>query len=88
MRKQWGEAPGKTYVHEGHIALAGLDLGNALVMLQPPRGYGMDPDAIYHQPDLPPTHHYFALYRWLRDSWGADAIVHIGKAWDAGMASR
>lgn len=79
MRKQWGEAPGKTYVHENHIALAGLDLGNALVMLQPPRGYGMDPDAIYHQPDLPPTHHYFALYRWLRDSWGADAIVHVGK---------
>nr|WP_295928801.1 cobaltochelatase subunit CobN [uncultured Dyadobacter sp.] len=79
MRKQWGEAPGKTYVHEHYIALAGLDLGHALVMLQPPRGYGMDPDAIYHQPDLAPTHHYFALYRWLRDSWGADAIVHVGK---------
>ncbi|MBC7389038.1 MAG: cobaltochelatase subunit CobN [Opitutaceae bacterium] len=79
MLKQWGEPPGETYVHNNHISLAGLDFGNVLVALQPPRGYGMDPDAIYHQPDLPPTHHYYAFYRWLRDDWGADAIVHVGK---------
>ena len=79
MTAQWGVAPGVAYVHDGHIALAGVDLGNALVVLQPPRGYGMDPDAIYHQPDLPPTHHYYALYHWLRDVWQADAIVHVGK---------
>jgi cobaltochelatase CobN len=30
-------------------------------------------------PDLPPTHHYYALYCWLRDEWQADAIVHVGK---------
>ncbi|TYQ20283.1 UNVERIFIED_ORG: cobaltochelatase CobN subunit [Zoogloea ramigera] len=79
MTRQWGAAPGEAYVHEGHVALAGIELGNAFVALQPPRGYGMDPDAIYHQPDLPPTHHYYALYRWLRDVWQADAIVHVGK---------
>jgi cobaltochelatase CobN len=79
MTRQWGEAPGAAYLHDNHLALAGIELGNALVVLQPPRGYGMDPDAIYHQPDLPPTHHYYALYRWLRDEWGADAIVHVGK---------
>jgi len=79
MEAQWGAAPGEAYVHDGHLALAGIALGNTFVALQPPRGYGMDPDAIYHQPDLPPTHHYFALYRWLRDVWGADAIVHVGK---------
>ena len=79
ITKQWGPPPGETYVHDGNIALAGLDLGNAFVALQPPRGYGMNPDAIYHQPDLPPTHHYYAMYRWLRDGWGADAIVHVGK---------
>jgi len=79
MTAQWGAAPGEAYVHDGHLALAGIDLGNAFVALQPPRGYGMDPDAIYHQPDLPPTHHYYALYRWLRDEWRADAIVHVGK---------
>lgn len=79
MTAQWGTAPGEAYVHDGHISLAGLELGNNFVALQPPRGYGMDPDAIYHQPDLPPTHHYYALYRWLRDEWKADAIVHVGK---------
>ena len=79
MEAQWGAPPGAAYVHDGHLMLAGLDLGNAMVALQPPRGYGMDPNAIYHQPDLPPTHHYYALYRWLRDEWGAHAIVHVGK---------
>ncbi|MFI3155707.1 MAG: cobaltochelatase subunit CobN [Methylococcaceae bacterium] len=79
MTAQWGAAPGEAYLHDGHLALAGLELGNSFVALQPPRGYGMDPDAIYHQPDLPPTHHYYALYRWLRDEWKADAIVHVGK---------
>jgi cobaltochelatase CobN len=79
MLAQWGRPPGDAYVHDGHLVLAGLELGNALVALQPPRGYGMDPDAIYHQPDLPPTHHYYASYRWLRDEWGAHAIVHVGK---------
>ncbi len=79
MAAQWGPPPGEAYVHDDHLALAGIELGNAFVALQPPRGYGMDPDAIYHQPDLPPPHHYYALYRWLRDEWRADAIVHVGK---------
>ncbi len=63
---------------------AAQTFGNAVVALQPPRGYGMNPDAIYHTPDLPPTHHYTAFYRWLaapcdQGGWGADAIVHVGK---------
>ena len=79
MRERWGEPPGSAYVHEGKLVFAGMEYGNAFVALQPPRGYGMDPDAIYHTPDLPPTHHYYALYCWLRDEWQADAIVHVGK---------
>ncbi|MBI3958674.1 MAG: cobaltochelatase subunit CobN, partial [Chloroflexi bacterium] len=63
----------------GHIALAGLDYGNLFVALQPPRGYDMNPDEVYHRPDLPPPHNYYALYRWLRDEWQADAIIHMGK---------
>jgi cobaltochelatase CobN len=79
MLERWGAAPGSAYVHNGKLVFAGLEYGNAFVALQPPRGYGMDPDAIYHTPDLPPTHHYYALYCWLRDDWQADAIVHVGK---------
>ena len=63
---------------------AAMEIGQTLIALQPPRGYGMNPDAIYHTPDLPPTHHYAAFYRWLATpmadgGWGADAIVHVGK---------
>jgi cobaltochelatase CobN len=63
---------------------AAMTFGHAVVALQPPRGYGMNPDAIYHTPDLPPPHHYAAFYRWLAapvhdGGWGADAIVHVGK---------
>ncbi len=81
MQTRWGIPPGEAYVHENAIALAGLTLGNIFVALQPPRGYSMDPNAIYHTPDLPPTHNYHALYRWLRDphGWNADAIIHLGK---------
>ena len=45
--------------------LAALRAGNVVVMVQPPRGFGENPIAIYHDPDLPPTHHYLAAYRWL-----------------------
>ncbi len=81
MQTRWGKPPGEAYVHDNAIALAGLILGNVFVALQPPRGYGMDPNAIYHVPDLPPTHNYYALYHWLRDAqgWNADAIIHLGK---------
>ena len=79
MIAQWGEPPGTAFVHDDCLAIAGLTFGNVFVALQPPRGYGMDPAAIYHQPDLPPTHHYYAFHRWLADLWRADAIVHVGK---------
>ena len=85
MANQWGSPPGGHYATpNGDITLAGLTLGNAFVAIQPPRGYGMDPAAIYHMPDLPPPYPYHALYRWLgtplaEGGWGADAVVHVGK---------
>ncbi|MDJ0629632.1 MAG: cobaltochelatase subunit CobN [Rhodobacter sp.] len=53
--------------------------GNVAVGLQPARGYNIDPTDTYHSPDLVPPHNYLAFYIWLRDHWGADAIVHMGK---------
>ncbi|MEM9513907.1 MAG: cobaltochelatase subunit CobN [Actinomycetota bacterium] len=80
----WGEAPGEVYVHGDSLHFPGLDLGNVVVTIQPPRGFGADPIATYHAPDIPPPHHYLAFYRWLatpqdEGGWGADAIVHLGK---------
>ncbi|RCG22783.1 cobaltochelatase subunit CobN [Sphaerisporangium album] len=84
MERHWGPPPGELFVDrsrdpDGEIVLAALRAGNLVVMVQPPRGFGENPIAIYHDPDLPPSHHYLAAYRWLRDGFGAHAVVHVGK---------
>ena len=84
MERHWGPAPGSLFVDtshdpDGEIVLAALREGNVVVMVQPPRGFGENPVAIYHDPDLPPSHHYLAAYRWLADEFGAHAVVHVGK---------
>jgi cobaltochelatase CobN len=76
---KWGPPPGDRYLDGDDFVVAGLELGNVLIAIQPPRGYGDDPVGIYHDPELPPTHHYLACYRFLDAAWGADAIVHLGK---------
>ncbi|MER5702839.1 cobaltochelatase subunit CobN [Micromonospora sp. NPDC002296] len=80
MVETWGEAPGSLFVDDaGDIVLATLRAGNVVILIQPPRGFGEKPVAIYHDPDLPPSHHYLAAYRWLEHGFGADAVVHLGK---------
>jgi len=81
VEQAWGPAPGTVGVDpaDGALCFAGLDLGGVLVVVQPPRGYGEDPIAVYHSPDLAPTHHYLGFYRWLDEAWGAHAVVHAGK---------
>ncbi|MCC3773707.1 cobaltochelatase subunit CobN [Streptomyces sp. UNOB3_S3] len=93
VEEYWGPAPGEMFVDrsraaegdpEGDIVLAALRRGNLLILIQPPRGFGENPIAIYHDPDLPPSHHYLAAYRWIAASredggFGADAMVHLGK---------
>jgi cobaltochelatase CobN len=79
MREHWGEPPGSLYVDRDEIVLASLRFGNVVLMIQPPRGFGENPVAIYHDPDLPPSHHYLAAYRWLDEEFGADAVIHLGK---------
>ena len=79
IESHWGRPPGELYTDDGHIVLAALRFGNVVMMIQPPRGFGENPVAIYHDPELPPSHHYLAAYRWLDEEFGADAIVHLGK---------
>ncbi|GGM09331.1 cobaltochelatase subunit CobN [Dactylosporangium sucinum] len=84
MERHWGPAPGELFVDrsrdpDGEIVLAALREGNVVVMVQPPRGFGENPVAIYHDPDLPPSHHYLAAYRWIAGDFGAHAVVHVGK---------
>ncbi|KRB46064.1 cobaltochelatase subunit CobN [Terrabacter sp. Root181] len=84
VTRHWGEAPGEVFVDrhtdpEGELVAASIRAGNVVVLVQPPRGFGENPIAIYHDPDLPPTHHYLAVYDWLARDFGAHAVVHMGK---------
>ncbi|MEW1718406.1 cobaltochelatase subunit CobN [Streptomyces sp. NPDC093109] len=94
VETHWGPPPGEMFLDrsrvgnggdpDGDIVLAALRRGNLLILIQPPRGFGENPIAIYHDPDLPPSHHYLAAYRWIAaDSadggFGADAMIHLGK---------
>jgi cobaltochelatase CobN len=80
MERAWGPAPGSLFVNEaGELVLAALRAGNLVILIQPPRGFGENPVAIYHDPDLPPTHHYLGAYRWIEQGFGAHAVVHLGK---------
>ena len=79
LQDAWGDAPGNVYRIGDRLAVAGIPMGNVFVGLQPPRGFGENPISVYHNPDLTPTHHYIGYYRWLRDVFRADAMIHIGK---------
>ena len=92
VEQKWGPAPGDMYLDASRagrdgrpdLVYAGLRAGNVVLFVQPPRGFGENPIAIYHDPELPPTHHYLGIYRWLQarqddGGFGADALVHIGK---------
>ncbi len=79
VQQHWGPPPGNLFVDRGEIVVAAMESENVVLMVQPPRGFGDNPVAIYHDPDLPPSHHYLAAYYWLRNGFQADAVVHLGK---------
>lgn len=79
MVEKWGEMPGNLFAHEGKLLFPGFVNGNVFVSVQPPRGYLENPEAILHDLYLPPPHHYPAYYRWIRNVFKADAVMHIGK---------
>ena len=78
---KWGEVERDPYFVKEHngLALPVAKFGNIVVGIQPARGYNIDPTQTYHSPDLVPPHGYLAFYAWLRNQFGAHAIIHMGK---------
>jgi len=76
---RWGDPADDPYRVGDDFVLPVLELGNIAVAIQPARGYNIDPVESYHDPDLPPPHGYVAFYAWLRHTFGAHAVVHLGK---------
>ncbi len=79
MIENWGEMPGELFTYEDKLNFAGFVNGNVFLSIQPPRGYLEHADAILHDLYLSPPHHYLAQYRWIRNVFKADAIIHVGK---------
>ncbi|CAN7384327.1 cobaltochelatase subunit CobN [Phyllobacterium sp. LjRoot231] len=78
---RWGDPEADPYFMklEQMFALPLARFGETLVGIQPARGYNIDPKETYHSPDLVPPHGYLAFYAYLREVYGAHAIVHVGK---------
>ena len=78
---RWGAPEADPFFRpdEGCFALPAVRFGNVAVAIQPARGYNIDPEKSYHDPDLPPPHGYLAFYAWLRTSFDAHAVVHVSK---------
>ncbi|KNC16984.1 cobaltochelatase subunit CobN [Pseudomonas sp. RIT-PI-a] len=79
VRERWGEPAADPMFRNGRMMIAGLRMGLTFVGIQPARGYQVDVSAVYHDPDLVPPHGYLAFYFWLRHTYGADALIHVGK---------
>ncbi|WP_139812547.1 cobaltochelatase subunit CobN [Ensifer aridi] len=77
--ERWGEPEADPFFLDDAFALPLAHFGKVLVGIQPARGYNIDPKETYHAPDLVPPHGYVAFYAYLREMFGADAIVHMGK---------
>lgn len=83
---RWGPPPGRTFVHDGALLVGGRINGNVFLGMQPPRARMEDGDDRVVQPDgkavhdpfLPATHHYLGYYQWLREGFGAQAVIHVG----------
>jgi len=78
MKRDWGKLPGKIFNYKDELLVSGLITGNVYVGLQPPRGFLEEQSSIYHSPDISMPHHYYAYYRWIRDVFKANVIMHIG----------
>jgi cobaltochelatase, CobN subunit len=81
---RWGAADRDPYYRPGELdcgrmLVSAFRCGNVAVALQPARGYHIDPQSSYHDPDLPPPHAYLAFYLWIRETFRAHAVVHVGK---------
>ncbi|NBF04587.1 cobaltochelatase subunit CobN [Pseudomonas sp. Fl5BN2] len=77
--ERWGAPQQDPMFRNGRMMIAGLRFGLTFVGIQPARGYQVDPSAVYHDPDLVPPHAYLAFYFWLRQTYGAHGLIHVGK---------
>lgn len=76
--KKWGNSPGNIMTRNNKFLIPGTIEGNVFIGLQPSRGRDLNSNESYHDKKMPPHHQYMAFYKWLKDEFQADAIIHVG----------
>ena len=79
VTERWGAPELDPKCRNNRLMIAGTRLGETFVGIQPARGFNLDLQANYHDPDLVPPHSYLAFYFWLRQTYQVSAVVHVGK---------
>ena len=78
IEAQWGPAPGRQQSDGASIHIYGERFGNVFVGVQPAFGYEGDPMRLLFEKGFAPTHAFSAFYRWVKEDFGADAVLHFG----------
>eukprot|EP00903_Cladosiphon_okamuranus_P008053 g7767.t1 len=83
IEANWGDLSsyrGVSTSGSGDMVVAGLELGNVFIGVQPLLGLEGDPMRLMFERDLTPHPQYAAFYQWLKDKrgFGAQAVVHLG----------
>ena len=78
IEEVWGPAPGKHLTDGSGVFILGKEFGNVVIGIQPTFGYEGDPMRLLFEKGFAPTHAFSTFYRWLRDGFGVDALLHFG----------
>ena len=78
MEKDWGDPPGDICVDRDRIVIPGIRKGNVFIGYQPLRGRAEKMEQNIHDPILFAQHQYLAYYRWIKDVFKADMVIHVG----------
>lgn len=81
----WGAPEQSTWIKEKNgvkgFVIPRMKAGNLVIMPQPARGEMTTDDdekQLFHDTKVPLNHAYLAAYLWIREHFGADAILHFG----------
>ena len=78
IERQWGPAPGRAQSDGATIHVLGAQFGNVFIGIQPGFGWEGDPMRLLFERGFAPTHAFSAFYRWIREDFGAHAVLHFG----------
>jgi magnesium chelatase subunit H len=78
IERTWGAAPGKQLSNGRELFVMGERFGNVFVGVQPSFGWEGDPMRLLFEGNFAPTHAFSAFYRWMREDFGAHAVLHFG----------